>query len=262
MATALRRFAVEREGARTPVCHRPGEGRRWVLFLHGACADHHTFDAQLPAFDTGDDLLLPDLRGQGRSVLAAGVTADFEGIVGDLLALLDDQGVGSVTVVGHSFGSHLAQELAWRHPERVERLVLIGCYDQHAPRTAAERARVALTSAVGVGARADRRAECGVPGRRRARDRAPLSPGGPHRHERGDRRVPPPLTRPARLSDPSTTPTRTPSRPPLHRACRRRTPPRSARAATRLRSRGGMVVARSDPAGCYSSGTVLHFRAP
>jgi pimeloyl-ACP methyl ester carboxylesterase len=43
----------------------------------------------------------------------------------DLVAVLDHAGVERATVVGHSMGGFVAAVAAHRHPERVERLVLV-----------------------------------------------------------------------------------------------------------------------------------------
>lgn len=151
MTSPLVSGVTVRPGVRMPYWRTAGDHDRWVLFLHGACADHRTFDEQIGALDESTGVLLPDLRGQGESRLDPGVTADFSGVVEDLVAMIEQLGIERVSLVGHSFGSHVAQELAWRHPGRVERLVLIGCYDQHRERDQAEASRVAITSAI-VGA--------------------------------------------------------------------------------------------------------------
>jgi pimeloyl-ACP methyl ester carboxylesterase len=61
---------------------------------------------------------------QQDAYLPAGVTAD-------LVAVLDAEGVRRATVWGYSRGGWLAANLASRHPDRVERLV-IGAYAMHA----------------------------------------------------------------------------------------------------------------------------------
>ncbi|MGO3886779.1 MAG: alpha/beta fold hydrolase [Mycetocola sp.] len=144
----LRRSTSDHNGNHMPVWEREGTGEGTVLLLHGACADHHSFDAQLAAIPERYTVLIPDLRGQGDAVAERGVPASITGICDDLTAFLSERGIADVVLIGHSFGSHIAQELAWRHPDLVSALVLIGCYDQHGPRDRSERVRVAVTSGV------------------------------------------------------------------------------------------------------------------
>lgn len=141
-------FTLDRPGATMPVWHREGDGTQWILLLHGSGVDHRSMEVLLEGLPASADVLLPDLRGQGDSVLTPDGHATFEEIVADCVALLDRVGAGSVTIIGHSYGSHLTQELGWLLPERVDRMVLIGCHDQHRRRTMGEGMRVALTSAV------------------------------------------------------------------------------------------------------------------
>ncbi|QHO91998.1 prolyl aminopeptidase [Actinomyces sp. 432] len=78
----------------------------------------------------GMDLLMVEHRGVGMSrrdtTGADLLVSDVTGVAAadDLAAVLDAEGVESVTVLGSSYGTYLAQLLAVRHPERVEALVL------------------------------------------------------------------------------------------------------------------------------------------
>lgn len=133
-----------------PVEHRAllatGLAARWielgdprgepVLFLHGFTDTSRSFLGTMRALARLRPelrLLAPDLRGHGGSALPREGCADEAGrcfalpvLAADARALLDHAGLARAHVVGHSLGSMVAQELALLHPERVERLVLIG----------------------------------------------------------------------------------------------------------------------------------------
>jgi 3-oxoadipate enol-lactonase len=66
-------------------------------------------------------LVLVENRGVGRS--AAG-SVSVPAMVGDVLAVLDDIGIGAAHVLGASLGGMIAQDLAVRYPQRVQKLVL------------------------------------------------------------------------------------------------------------------------------------------
>jgi pimeloyl-ACP methyl ester carboxylesterase len=109
-----------------------GEGPPLIL-LHGLSSNAHVFDGIAARMSPRRRLLSLDLRGRGLSDKpAAGYRmADH---AGDVLALLDAHGLDRATVIGHSFGGLLAYYLAARHPERVERLVVIDAARQFHPR--------------------------------------------------------------------------------------------------------------------------------
>jgi 3-oxoadipate enol-lactonase len=108
-------FYYERAGAGPP-----------LLFISGTGGDlrakPNVFDGPLAR---SFDVLGYDQRGLGRSSKPdVGYTmADY---ADDAAGLLDALGWASAKVVGVSFGGMVAQELALRHPAKVERLVL-GC---------------------------------------------------------------------------------------------------------------------------------------
>lgn len=137
----LRRTVVPADGADLACWHRPGDGTRWVLWVHGACADHRTWGHQVDAFPGWDHLFL-DLRGHGQSPVHVGRRVAFEDVVDDLVAVLDAHGAERAVLVGHSWGGNPVQELAHRSPHRVTGLVLVGSWGQLRSMPAAELRRI------------------------------------------------------------------------------------------------------------------------
>jgi pimeloyl-ACP methyl ester carboxylesterase len=64
-----------------------------------------------------------DARNHGRSPHTPEMS--YDAMVGDLLGWMDAQAIPRATLVGHSMGGKTAMRLACRHPERVERLVVV-----------------------------------------------------------------------------------------------------------------------------------------
>jgi lipase len=97
-----------------------------VLAVHGITASHLAWAsvARELAATTGACLLVPDLRGRGRSARLPGPYG-IAAHVADLLAVLDFVAADSVVLAGHSMGAYVAARLAAEHPERVSSLVLV-----------------------------------------------------------------------------------------------------------------------------------------
>jgi 3-oxoadipate enol-lactonase len=103
---------------------RAGEGSP-VLFAGGTGGDLRRRPNVLDGPLAGRfDVLTYDQRGQGRSTGPDRpyTMADY---VDDAVTVLDAVGWARCSVVGASFGGMVAQELAIRHPDRVDRLVLV-----------------------------------------------------------------------------------------------------------------------------------------
>lgn len=115
---------LAREGCEIRYWLSRTDAQAWLIFLHGACADHRMFLDQLPAVSGSYNVLLWDARGHGLSRPAAAYSADL--LVDDLLAILDQEGCEHVTLIGQSAGGNLAQGFVRVHPDRVERLLIIG----------------------------------------------------------------------------------------------------------------------------------------
>jgi pimeloyl-ACP methyl ester carboxylesterase len=96
-----------------------------AVFIHGAQNDHSVWVLQTRYFaHHGFGVLALDLPGHGRSEGEPLTTV--EAMADWLLALLDAAGVAQATLIGHSMGSLIALETAYRAPERVARLALVG----------------------------------------------------------------------------------------------------------------------------------------
>jgi esterase len=100
-----------------------GEGRPPLVVLHGLLGSSRNW------LSAGADLAAVrhvwalDLRNHGKSPHHDDMT--YESMVGDVLAWLDEQGIASTDLLGHSMGGKVAMLLACRHPERVRRLIVV-----------------------------------------------------------------------------------------------------------------------------------------
>jgi pimeloyl-ACP methyl ester carboxylesterase len=96
-----------------------------IVFLHGWPDSWFTFSRVLPLLPDSLRAVAVDQRGFGESDHPdSGYT--FEELAADAVALLDALDIERAALVGHSFGSFVAREVAIAHPRRVTALVLIG----------------------------------------------------------------------------------------------------------------------------------------
>jgi 3-oxoadipate enol-lactonase len=85
------------------------------------------FEPVVDQFATRHRVIVPDLRGHGRS-RALPPPYTVRQLATDLSRLLDHLGVESTAVLGYSQGGAVAQQLALDHPEQCHRLVLACTY--------------------------------------------------------------------------------------------------------------------------------------
>jgi non-heme chloroperoxidase len=96
-----------------------------VLMLHGYADSWFSYSRILPLLPAGLRVIVPDQRGHGESDRPADGYAPDD-FAEDAIQLLDTLRIERAVVVGHSMGSFIAQKIAVKAPERIERLVLIG----------------------------------------------------------------------------------------------------------------------------------------
>jgi 3-oxoadipate enol-lactonase len=100
---------------------KSGEGPP-VILLHGGNLDARMWDDQVPVLAQRFTVVRYDIRPYGRS---AGVEKGYSS-VDDLAALMDYLGVKRASLVGLSLGGRIAIDFALAHPDRVDKLVLMG----------------------------------------------------------------------------------------------------------------------------------------
>lgn len=97
-----------------------------VMLVHGMGGDGHTWDRfARRLLVAGRRVIVPDLRGHGRSARAA--TYGFDEFGADLTALCDHLELDRVDLVGHSLGGYAVSCVAQERPGLVGRLVLEEC---------------------------------------------------------------------------------------------------------------------------------------
>ena len=98
-----------------------------LLLVHGLMVTGEMFDPVVDQFATRHRVIVPDLRGHGRSRdLPPPYTV--RQLAADLSRLVDHLGIEAAAVLGYSQGGAVAQQLALDHPEQCQRLVLACTY--------------------------------------------------------------------------------------------------------------------------------------
>jgi pimeloyl-ACP methyl ester carboxylesterase len=117
-------FSVESAGV-TLAGEEAGEGTPVVL-LHGLTATRRYVVMGSRSLErSGHRVVTYDARGHGASTGAEDPDAyDYDDLVEDLRAVMDDRGIDRAVLVGASMGAHTAVRMALDHPERVAGLVV------------------------------------------------------------------------------------------------------------------------------------------
>jgi proline iminopeptidase len=125
-----------------------------VVFMHGGPGLDHVSLTPFRALTDRHTVVLYDHRCNGRSMSAPVASMTWDNLTADADALRERLGFKRWSVLGHSFGGHVALEYVLRYPERVSRLVLMDTAgdvrwsQEHAPDVLAGRGFSPATVAV------------------------------------------------------------------------------------------------------------------
>lgn len=124
-----------------------------LLLIHGLGSSGDDWAFQREEFSRRHTLILPDLRGSGRSAKPPGPYSIAQ-FAADLWELLDALAIESAALLGFSLGGAVAIEMALMQPARVRRLVLCNALANYRTDTWRKwfeaHAQVALVRAIGL----------------------------------------------------------------------------------------------------------------
>ena len=100
-------------------------GARPIILLHGYSDSWFSFSRVLAPLARDGRVFALDLRGHGKSDKPESGYL-MQDLAADVLAFMDAKGIFRATIVGHSMGTLVAQQLALAAPSRVSHLVLVG----------------------------------------------------------------------------------------------------------------------------------------
>ena len=95
-----------------------------LLALHGLASSANWYDIVAPLLRDRFRIVAPDQRGHGQTTNAP-TCYDWRTLCSDLVGLLDELELDSVSLMGHSWGGNVAINFAANHPARVKNLVMI-----------------------------------------------------------------------------------------------------------------------------------------
>ena len=94
-----------------------------IIILHGLFGSSDNWLTQAKLFSVHYRVLTLDLRNHGQSPHSD--VFDYPSMVADLAEFMEDHGIKSSVVIGHSMGGKAAMNFALAHPDMVDKLVVV-----------------------------------------------------------------------------------------------------------------------------------------
>ena len=124
-----------------------------LVLLHGGGPDHHSLVPLARRLADYQTVVLPDIRGYGRSACTDPFRHTWAQYADDVVSLLDHLGASRAIVGGAGIGTTITLRTALAYPERVHALVLISVEDIEDDQ--AKEAEIAFLDAFAVRVRAE-----------------------------------------------------------------------------------------------------------
>jgi len=102
-----------------------GQGPLPLILIHGMAGDASFWASLVRALGPGYRVIIPELRGHGRSGQPSDGQYAIAAHAADLVAVVEAMALDRVVLVGHSFGASVALEAATLMPTQVAGMVLL-----------------------------------------------------------------------------------------------------------------------------------------
>ena len=120
--------SIEANGIRTNYL-QSGSGEQTVVLVHGSgpgVTAYANWRLVLPVLGEDFTCYAPDMVGFGYSDRPADVEYSVQTWADQTVGFMDAMGIENAHLIGNSFGGAIALRIATQHPDRVEKLVLMG----------------------------------------------------------------------------------------------------------------------------------------
>jgi len=105
-----------------------GQGKL-MLFVHGFPEFWYEWEKQLVEFGNDHQAVAPDMRGYNLSSKPAEMEQyHINALIEDLRALAEHLGHEKFTMVAHDWGGAVAWSAAMRHPQMLEKLIIVSIH--------------------------------------------------------------------------------------------------------------------------------------
>ncbi len=103
---------------------RRGKAGTPLILIHGYPLDHSIWDGVALLLENDFDVIIPDLRGFGKSS-AVDTPYRMSDFADDIASLLDHLNIEKAMLAGHSMGGYVALAFARKYPNRINGLALV-----------------------------------------------------------------------------------------------------------------------------------------
>jgi pimeloyl-ACP methyl ester carboxylesterase len=125
-------------GIRTNYLEDGKESDPTVLLVHGSgpgVTSYANWRLVIPSLAENFHVVAPDMVGFGYSDRPEGVQYSLDTWADQTVGLMDALGIEKAHLVGNSFGGGIGLRIATKHPDRIDKLVLMGSMGVHFPIT-------------------------------------------------------------------------------------------------------------------------------